>query len=272
MSTNLYGATALIGGAAGALDAIDGADLADLDGAIVITAGQQYIYSLDVNSAAGESSPDIISPDANAGDKRWILISKSDQGVAVADTPSLTGLTLTDPLTLTGTGRINRHFRIGAASFYKQNNPPEDDLVGIIPVLKFDAGAVDEQAYYSDTIPFRLVAGGEIIVNVDWCYEGEQDNGTVVWGIEFININTGEVVANGTTTITGKSAGTHTTGVLVRTAIDDVANITGSVADDVLSIRVYRDSSDEANDTLAVDACLIQVHLHFIMDKLGEPT
>jgi len=26
------------------------------------------------------------------------------------------------------------------------------------------------------------------------------------------------------------------------------------------------------NDTLAVDACLIQVHLHFVMDKLGEAT
>ena len=68
-----YGATSLIGGGTGALDNIDGAALTDLDGAVVITDGIAYFYHLDATSAAGESSPDIISPDDNAGTKRWIL-------------------------------------------------------------------------------------------------------------------------------------------------------------------------------------------------------
>ena len=66
--------TAYDGGAAGALDSVDGNLLSDLDAAIVVTADKVYFYSLDADSAAGESPPDIIAPDNNPGDKRWILL------------------------------------------------------------------------------------------------------------------------------------------------------------------------------------------------------
>lgn len=73
MANNFYGAVALTGGAPGALDAINGSILNDGDGAVVIVGNQGYLYSLDADSAAAESSPDVISPDSSAGDKRWIL-------------------------------------------------------------------------------------------------------------------------------------------------------------------------------------------------------
>ena len=72
--SNFYGATGLIGGAAGALDAIDGSVLSDGDGALVIVGGYHYAYILDDDSGAGESSPDIIAPDTSPGTKRWILV------------------------------------------------------------------------------------------------------------------------------------------------------------------------------------------------------
>ena len=74
MANKIYWSkTALIGGAAGALDSIDGASLVDGDFAHVTVGGVLYVYKLDDDSAAAESSPDVIAPDANAGDKRWIL-------------------------------------------------------------------------------------------------------------------------------------------------------------------------------------------------------
>jgi len=74
MATKVYAATALTGGGSGALDAIDGTNLADGDCAVVFVAlGQVYFYTLDDDSGAAESSPAIISPDSNAGSKRWIL-------------------------------------------------------------------------------------------------------------------------------------------------------------------------------------------------------
>jgi len=74
MAKYAYWANSLTGGGTGALDAIDGANLNDLDMAIVVTGSNVYIYSLDADSGAAESSPNVISPDANAGNKRWILV------------------------------------------------------------------------------------------------------------------------------------------------------------------------------------------------------
>ncbi len=71
-----YSATGLTGGGAGALDLIDGAALVDGDTALVVVGnnpGVAYIYVLDADNAGGESSPDIIAPDANGGNKRWVL-------------------------------------------------------------------------------------------------------------------------------------------------------------------------------------------------------
>lgn len=71
----IFVAHGLTGGTTGMLDAIDGNDVADGDMAVVITgpSGAAYFYHLDADSAAAESSPDVISPDTNAGTKRWIL-------------------------------------------------------------------------------------------------------------------------------------------------------------------------------------------------------
>lgn len=87
----IYGAIALTGGTSGALDEIDGDDLSDDDMAIVITSNSFYLYHLNASSGAAESSPDVISPDSNAGNKRWILVGQGD-----AETAEIAQLTPTD--------------------------------------------------------------------------------------------------------------------------------------------------------------------------------
>lgn len=77
MANFFYGALSLTGGGTGALDSIDGDSLNDNDGAMVLTSTYAYMYRLNASSGASESSPDVISPDSNAGDKRWILISRN---------------------------------------------------------------------------------------------------------------------------------------------------------------------------------------------------
>lgn len=56
------------------LDYMDGDSLTDKDRAFVIFSGVLYLYELDADSGATESSPSVISPDTNPGDKRWILV------------------------------------------------------------------------------------------------------------------------------------------------------------------------------------------------------
>ena len=70
--------TRLTGGSAGCLDSIDGADrgdgnpIQDGDAAIVFYNGYYDLYIADDDLGGSEASPDIIRPDTNAGDLRWV--------------------------------------------------------------------------------------------------------------------------------------------------------------------------------------------------------
>ncbi len=74
MPRYFYGATHLVGGDEGALDAIDGTNLQDEDAAICIGYDGVYFYRLEDGSGASESAPETIAPDTNAGTKRWIRV------------------------------------------------------------------------------------------------------------------------------------------------------------------------------------------------------
>lgn len=92
-SANLYWRNCLTGGG-DCLDGIDGASLTDGDGAIIIMDNsgtyEGYIYRLE-ETAVAESSPDVISPDANAGDKRWRLVNIHAIGFTGPLTGAVTG-------------------------------------------------------------------------------------------------------------------------------------------------------------------------------------
>lgn len=99
MATNrVYAATSLNGGAEGALDTILGTGLVQGDMAFVIDNTSMYIFGLNASSGAAESSPDIIKPDTNASNKRWILQSLIVNDVTVRDDVIL----ITDDLNVGG--------------------------------------------------------------------------------------------------------------------------------------------------------------------------
>ena len=81
----IYCATGLTGGGTGDLDSISGAGLIDKDMAFAIDQTTVYVYALDADSAAAESSPDVIAPDTSPGDKRWILQSLRVNDITVSD-------------------------------------------------------------------------------------------------------------------------------------------------------------------------------------------
>ncbi len=111
----VYGAIDGIGGAQGAMDRaeIDGNVLNDLDIMLYNNLGTFSPYTLDDDSAAAESFPDVVSPDTNPGNKRWIL-----NGISVA-----TGV-FTSNLTINGSQVMfyrevnsgNPEFHIGAST------------------------------------------------------------------------------------------------------------------------------------------------------------
>lgn len=80
MSKTAYQKTALTGGTATSLDGINGSSLTDGDFAYVMVSNVLYTYVLNASSGATESTPDVVSPDSNAGTKRWILQKTPIQG------------------------------------------------------------------------------------------------------------------------------------------------------------------------------------------------
>lgn len=74
MARTIYQKTALTGGASMALDSIPGSTLADGDFAFIMTSANAfYVYVLDADSGAAESSPTVILPDSRVGNEAWIL-------------------------------------------------------------------------------------------------------------------------------------------------------------------------------------------------------
>jgi len=163
-----------------------------------------------------------------------------------------------------GTARVTNHVRIAAPSWKIGATAPTAGYVGIVPVLEFD-NSNDDEAHFSLICPLKMEAGTTINVMIDWVYTGGADVGTVCWKMDYINLEPGEAVAGGATTITKTTAGTHTTGLMYRETL--TTGITGSVSHDVIGLKLWRDISE---DTLATDANLIQVHFMYTRDKHGE--
>lgn len=122
MSTSTaYYKTILTGGGASALDGIDGAALNDKDFAFVMVSNVSYTYQLDADSGVAESSPDVICPNTNAGDKRWILQLAS--GSVNSGFASPTELIISGgEITVSGDNKWRFH------SIDTQNDDASDDL------------------------------------------------------------------------------------------------------------------------------------------------
>lgn len=130
MALNIYfDRTTLTGGGSSALDDIDGAGLNDGDKAFIYTSADVlYMYILDADSGQGENSPYIISPDLNAGSKRWVLqnLPAQNSGDPVNYTGSFTGFAAAESKTLDIVGVPNNNTVVRNMKLWISNDPGGD--------------------------------------------------------------------------------------------------------------------------------------------------
>lgn len=102
------GRDGLTGGISAYLDAIPVGSLVDGDRALVLVSSKAYWYEFDSSSSTAESSPDVINPDGNAGNGRWLLFKIDLAAVVTGTLPVANGgsgaATLTDHGILLGSG------------------------------------------------------------------------------------------------------------------------------------------------------------------------
>lgn len=155
MAVTVYKKTALTGGAAGSLDGIDGAGLLDADMAFVTVAGVIYEYILDDDDGGIESSPSRIIPDANAGNKRWLLQSAYAATVVAADLAAHAALT--SPHSATSAATPSRVVVRDASGRAKFAAPAASDDVAIKSTVDDHAALTTAHGAVSTATASKLV-------------------------------------------------------------------------------------------------------------------
>lgn len=275
MANNFFGANKLIGGTAGCLDDIDHANIGDGDTASVIDAvtNKTYFYTYEGSNSDSESSPDIINPDSNSGNGRWVLTviqSTSSFMRGVLDSTTFAGY-------MSGLSIEYDHIFIPAGAFYPSTtngcadvfvNEYDDTGTVDLQYLAFDGGATDEYAF----INFKMPPSWDlntIKVKFHWTGASGCSQGDIVtWGIDGVVLGNDDDIdgtAHGTSQTVDDAVLAGTNGDIHVSAATSALTIAGTPAlDDVINFRVYRDADgSEGSDDMTEDAWLFGITIEY---------
>ena len=169
-------------------------------------------------------------------------------------------------INLHGNARVVKDLSISAADWCLVYSPPSLTATSIFAALEFDEVS-DDVMHYSLIIPSDWDPATDIEFVVDWIASAGEDNGTVCWGLEYLGKKDGENISGGSTFISQVSAGNHTESFVVRTTFTSKILASNLEAGDLLGLKLRRDVSE---DTLDGGCHLINTHLRYTTNKLGE--
>jgi len=221
---NLKNSSSWIGGASGSLDSHDGADLTAGDVDVNVTSSIVSFHFLVESAGAVESSPDVIVPDANAGNKWWDLL-----GARLA-TIQLTSGTSINEFSTDGTlagdsddaaptekatktyvdGQIATVAAISSFGGYVDRPKFEykdTDEIYINPGRYEHNGTSQQMVYWNSQLTFQFGAGGSnagssALAASDWFYLYIDDSAVVTLGTallteaEFVAVTTAPTWSN----------------------------------------------------------------------------
>lgn len=144
------------------------------------------------------------------------------------------------------------------------NQPPATNFATLdtrnsIAVLDFDDGATNEGSTFVGVIPEGANLSSGILVRIFWAATSAT-SGNCRWGVQFEDFGTDIDTDSFDTATEGHSATSGTSGIVNVTQIT-CTTIDNLAAGDQFRVRIYRDSSDTTNDTMAGDAELVAVEL-----------
>jgi len=144
------------------------------------------------------------------------------------------------------------------------NQPPATNFATIdtrnsIMVLDFADSSADESAIFVGVIPEGASLGSGLKVRIRWMAT-TATSGVVRWGAQFMNLNT-DCDSDSFDTATEGNTTTNATSGTPNTTELTVTNIDGLAAGDFFRLKIYREQSDTANDTMTGDAELIAVEV-----------
>jgi hypothetical protein len=269
MATNFYGAIALTGGGSGSLDDINHNDLNDGDGAIVIDAVNDRIYAYTYNSSSStaESSPDVIVPDSNTGNGRWILVTTQ-----VADAflrSSFLATSMNEWLDALGLKYDTMFIPANSFTPTDTNGAEQTDVEYATndiqkSYLAFD-GATQEYADFNTVMP-PTWDRGTIKAKIVWApASGASSGDGVVFGLQGVAVSDDDPIDASlgtaqevTDTVTvGADADLH-----ISSATPAITIAGTPALGDLVHLKLYRDPTDGSDD-MTEDALVFGIIIEF---------
>lgn len=172
-------------------------------------------------------------------------------------------------MTMHGDARVGKHLVIGAASWRKGPTAPTDTYEDIFPTISFNPGQ-DDEVHYTTIVPHRWDDTTDMVVEIHWKMSNSGDTGKVFWKFRYIGVKLGENPADAGTEITQLTVGSHPQNELIETYFSTNMLVANLEREDSLGLMLWRHGT-HVDDDLGEDAELIAVHIHYVMNQLGEP-
>ena len=157
-------------------------------------------------------------------------------------------------------------------------NPPSEGTEDSFATHDFQA-TNDESVFFHLELPHDYADAGLVHVHFDFFVDVADPCATsVVWGVEYKKLSIGDIFGF---TLGGETIGYTQTSVTLGTPANDKKvhqsaevnlTVTGFVAGDYILLRLFRDANGTGGtDDFPRDARVIDYHIEYLSDKLGEP-
>lgn len=177
-------------------------------------------------------------------------------------------LTEDGAIILHGDARLERRMSIGAPSWKRGATAPTETYENLFATLTFADGA-DDAGHYTAWVPERWDDTEDMTVYIHWQHDTVAKIGSVLWNLNYIGIKDGEDPAGGGTLISQLSAGNHPQDELIYTQFTTKILAANLERGDDLGLKLWR-NGDDLTDDLTEGAELVSVHIHYIMNQMGE--
>jgi len=182
-------------------------------------------------------------------------------------------------LTLVGTARIMRSIDLEPVLATRPAaNPPGEGTEDSFPTHDFNA-STEESVYFHLELPHDYAAAGTIHAHFDFFVDTAPASAeSVVWGVEYKKLSIGDNFDFGAGTTTAYTQTSITTGTpandkKVHQSAEISLTTTGFVAGDYILLRLFRDADGTGGtDDYTADARVLDYHVEYLSDRLGEAT
>ncbi len=156
------------------------------------------------------------------------------------------------------------------------SNPPGEGTEDNFATHDFNA-STDESVFYHFELPHKYVDAGTIHIHYDFFVDTAPTTAKgVVWGVEYKKQSIGDNFDFGAGTTTDYTTIAITTGTTendkkVHQTSEISLTTTGFAAGDYVLLRMFRDADGTGGtDDFAADARVVDYHIEFLSNKLGE--